>query len=130
MRGNSDLRARHRAVIATLLALLIAFAAASGAQAKAAVPRTFFGVMPQTSLSTADIQHMGQARVGTLRMGFDWSYIDPTPEGTYNFGLYDELVKAAAENGITVLPFTRPGLSRSRGSPSSGAPTRSSNGTR
>jgi len=33
-------------------------------------------------------------------------------------------------SGITVRPLTRPGLSRSRGSPSSGAATRSSNGTR
>jgi len=33
-------------------------------------------------------------------------------------------------NGRTVRPFTRCGLSRIRGSPTSGAPTRSSNGTR
>ena len=33
-------------------------------------------------------------------------------------------------SGMTVLPLTRPGLSRMRGSPTSGAPTRSSSGTR
>ena len=37
---------------------------------------------------------------------------------------------ACRVSGITVLPSTRPGLSRSRGSPSGGAATRSSNATR
>jgi hypothetical protein len=94
--------ARSRALIATLLAMLITLIAASGAHA---VKRTFFGVMPQTNLTTADIQHMGAAKVGTLRMGFDWSFINPTPDGNYNFGMYDTLVGAAAQNGITILPY-------------------------
>ncbi len=102
MRGHRQGTARSRALIATLLVLSISLLATASAQA---VKRTFFGVMPQTNLSTADIEHMGDARVGTLRMGFDWSYIEPTPDGNYNFGLYDTLVKTAAENGITVLPY-------------------------
>jgi hypothetical protein len=93
---------RRRAVIAALLATLGVLVAASGAHA---AKRTFFGVMPQTNLTTADIEHMGDARVGTLRMGFDWSFINPTQGGIYNFSLYDALVKSAAENDITVLPY-------------------------
>jgi polysaccharide biosynthesis protein PslG len=102
MRGHRQGTARSRALIATLLALSISLLATASAQA---VKRAFFGVMPQTNLSTADIGHMGDARVGTLRMGFDWAYMDPTPDGTYNWGLYDTLMKEAAENGITVLPY-------------------------
>jgi hypothetical protein len=104
MRGDTKLHARHRAVIATLLALLVALAAATGAQAKRA-PRTFFGVMPQTVLSTADIETMGQARVGTLRTGIDWASTDPGPGDDYNFGSFDAQVREAAKQGITVLPY-------------------------
>jgi polysaccharide biosynthesis protein PslG len=102
MRGDTKFYARHRAVIATLLALLISLSAAAGAQA---VPKTFFGTMPQTGLSSTDIDHMGQARVGTLRLGIDWASTDPTPGDDYNFGGFDALVKAAAQQGITVLPY-------------------------
>jgi hypothetical protein len=104
MRSNTNVHARHRAVIATLLALLITLAAAAGAQAKAA-PKTFFGVMPQTVLSTGDIERMGQAKVGTLRTGIDWASTDPTPGDDYRFGSFDAQVREAAKQGIAVLPF-------------------------
>jgi hypothetical protein len=102
MRGDTEFHARHRAVIATLLALLITLVAAAGAQA---VPKTFFGTMPQTGIGATDIDHMGQAKVGTLRLGIDWASTDPTPGDDYNFGGFDALVREAARNGITVLPY-------------------------
>ena len=105
MRSDTKRHARHRAVIATLLGLLIALAAAAGAHAKAAAPKTFFGMMPQTNVAASDIAHMGEANVGTLRLGIDWASTDPTPGDDYNFGGFDALVKAAAEQGIEILPF-------------------------
>jgi polysaccharide biosynthesis protein PslG len=102
MPADSKLHARHRAVIATLLALLIALTAAASAQA---VPKTFFGTMSQTALGAADFQHMGQAKVGTLRTGIDWASTDPTPGDDYNFGGFDAQVREAAQQGITVLPY-------------------------
>jgi hypothetical protein len=102
MRGDTKRHARHRAVIATLLALLIALTAAAGAQA---VPKTFFGTMAQTGLGASDVDHMGQAKVGTLRTGIDWASTDPGPGDDYNFGGFDALLREAARNGITVLPY-------------------------
>jgi Glycosyl hydrolase catalytic core len=103
MRAHRQGTARSRALVVTLLAALIALIAATGAQA--AKKRTFFGVMPQTNVSTSDIDHMGAAKVGTLRLGFDWAYINPAADGTYNWSIYDSRVRAAAENAITVLPY-------------------------
>jgi hypothetical protein len=99
---DRSLSARRRAVIATLLCLALSVAFAASAQA---VPKTFFGVMPQTGLATSDIERMGQAKVGTLRTGIDWASTDPTPGSDYNFGGFDAQVREAAKQGITVLPY-------------------------
>jgi hypothetical protein len=104
MRDDSKLPAGHRAVIATLLALLIWLVAAVGAQA---VPRTFFRTMPQTGTAAADIDHMGQARVGTLRLGIDWASTDPTPADDHNFGGFAALIREAARKRNHRAPLRR-----------------------
>jgi polysaccharide biosynthesis protein PslG len=102
MTGDTMVHARHRAVIAALLTLLVTLVAASSAQA---IPKTFFGMMAQTGLATSDFDRMGQAKVGTLRVGIDWASTDPTPGSDYNFGGFDAQVRDAAKQGITVLPY-------------------------
>jgi hypothetical protein len=72
---------------------------------RAVAPRSFFGVAPQGSLPTADLERMAQGGVGTLRIFLPWGLIDPTEADDYAFGPYDQVVLDAARNGISVLPF-------------------------
>jgi hypothetical protein len=74
------------------------------ASAPAAVGRDFYGVIPINTLAASDIDQMGQARVGTLRIIFHWPAIEPSP-GAYDWSHLDMVVGQAAQNGIEVLPF-------------------------
>jgi hypothetical protein len=78
-------------------------ASAPGAHA---VPRSFFGVVPQTALTTEDLNRMGRAKVGTLRFEIQWAAVDPTAEaGDSDFSGVDALMRDIARNRIQPLPF-------------------------
>jgi Glycosyl hydrolase catalytic core len=86
-----------------MLALALAVGVAANAQA---APRSFYGVVPQTTLERGDYKRMGKARVGTLRSTLGWAGIDPTDaRGDYNWAGFDAVVAEAARNGIRVLPM-------------------------
>lgn len=101
---NSPTGARQRVLRTTLLTLaLLAFGAAA-AEAKA--PRDFYGVMPQTALTTEDFDRMAEAKVGTLRFEVSWFGIDPTEaEGDLNWSGIDATMTQLAKHGIEPLPF-------------------------
>ncbi|HEY8000770.1 MAG TPA: hypothetical protein VID76_02465 [Solirubrobacterales bacterium] len=70
------------------------------------VPRSFYGVVPQSTLTTADITRMGQGQIGELRTIFNWATIDVTEAaGDNDWSQIDPIVAEAARNGIQVLPF-------------------------
>lgn len=85
------------------IALLLAAVLALPAAALATVPRSFFGVVPQAPLSARDFDRM-QGVVGTVRVPFDWSQIEPR-RGTYDFSGPDGIVGEAADHGVRVLPY-------------------------
>jgi len=85
------------------LCALVALLAASTAFA-AKGPRDFFGVGPQTALTTQDIDRMGRGKVGTLRFQIFWAGRN-TARGEYDWGPVDETVRDAARNNIRLLPF-------------------------
>ncbi len=90
-------------LVVTALAVCVLAAATA---ASAAVPKSFFGVVPQAPLTTADIDRMGQGKVGTLRFELFWAGVDPTAApNDYNWAGPDAIVGAAARNGIQPLPF-------------------------
>jgi hypothetical protein len=93
----------RRAAVVTTLALA-ATLAIGGARASAAVPRSFYGIVPLTSLTGSDFQRMGAARVGTLRFQMLWSNVQPTHHGGFNFTATDQTVALAAQQHITLLP--------------------------
>jgi hypothetical protein len=97
---------RPRAVLCAALAGL-ALAAAGGANTAAAASAGpgagFFGVVPQASLSAAELSRM-EGVVGTLRIPIYWFQCEPAP-GEYDFAALDAQVGAAAEHGIRVQPF-------------------------
>jgi hypothetical protein len=96
---------RARAGALTGAPILVAMLAIA-AGAFAAPPRSFFGVMPQGPLDSADYAEMGDAKVGTLRFELYWAGIDPGPEsGDYDWSSADAVVGGAARNGVATLPF-------------------------
>ena len=94
-------RAAAPAIALGLIAVLCVTASAS-----AAVPKRFFGVMPQGPLSVQDYDTMGAANVGTLRFEIYWAGMDPTSApGDYDWSTSDAVVAEAARNGVATLPF-------------------------
>jgi hypothetical protein len=97
-------RAGWGAIVAALVALTALFALSHAASA--AVPRSFYGVSPQTGLAAKDLERMGRGRVGTLRTMLSWAGTDPTrADSDYNWSGFDGLVAEAARNRVRVLPF-------------------------
>ncbi|HEX7058285.1 MAG TPA: hypothetical protein VF176_00330 [Solirubrobacterales bacterium] len=70
-----------------------------------AIPRSFFGVAPQTALSDTDVQYMRVGRIGSVRLAVPWDGVQPTPQGGYGWGGIDQAVAAAARGGLQILPF-------------------------
>jgi hypothetical protein len=84
-------------------ALVATFLVTAPTQASAA---DFFGVVPQRDISELDFDRLGDANVGTLRIGVNWPNLQPTKESSDEIGknLDDEFGGAAAA-GVTLLPF-------------------------
>ncbi len=75
-------------------------------ESPSAAPRSFFGVVSESPLSTGDLDRMGEGRVGALRMLFDWATIEPTPAGDdRDWSAIDPVVADAIRNGIEPVPF-------------------------
>jgi hypothetical protein len=96
------MRRRAGCAAATLTILLTIPILAAPATA-APAPRGFFGIVPQGPLASSDLDRM-EGAVGTLRIAFLWSELEPQP-GVRDLRSYDDLVAAAAERGIRVMPI-------------------------
>ena len=70
-----------------------------------ALPRGFFGIVPQTELRPADYGRMRAGGVETIRVPVSWSAIQASPRDDYNWGGLDGIVASAAKQRIEVLPF-------------------------
>jgi Beta-galactosidase len=81
---------------------LICLVLAIPAAAEARLPAGFAGVVPQGSLSRADLGRIGGLGLG-LRLGVRWCDVEPEP-GRYDFSALDAQIGSAAERGIQVLP--------------------------
>jgi hypothetical protein len=91
-------RAGHLFVLClTLLALLPASAQA--------LPRGFFGIVPQTAIGVRDMARMRAGGVETVRVMVSWSAIQQQPRGEYDWGGLDDTVAQAAEEHLELLPF-------------------------
>ncbi len=93
---------RHAKTTILLLALAAALAVPSAAQA---LPRTFFGIGPQTGLSATDVAYMKAGGIGSVRWPVGWASVQPTARRSYDWSSVDPAVEAAARRGLTVLPF-------------------------
>jgi hypothetical protein len=89
----------------TTIALLALAAALLAPAAAQALPRTFFGIAPQTPLSDTDAAYMKAGGIGSVRWPVNWAIVQPTAKGGYDWSSVDPAVEAAARHGLTVLPF-------------------------
>ena len=87
--------------LAGLAALGIVLISASQANA---APRSFYGVITANDPDSSEIARMGTGNVGTLRINFVWGAVQPSAGSTYDWGHYDAIIGAAAQQGIKVLP--------------------------
>ena len=93
------MRATRTTAIIALAAALLAPAAAQ------ALPRGFFGIVPQTTIGREDTARMRAGGLETMRVSLAWSGIEGSPRGGYDWAGFDAIVATAAEGGIEVLPF-------------------------
>ena len=94
---------RLRQLLGALVALLLLCVCAPRAEA-AKAPRAFYGVMAAQDPTASEIDRMGDGRVGTLRINFVWSAVQPKASSTLSWGYYDAIIGDAARRGIQVLP--------------------------
>ena len=95
-----------------LLALVVTLACAvfalpvstSGAPTARPAP-TFFGIAPQTALTSRDVQYMRAGGIGSVRLPFLWHMIQPTPRREYDWSSVDPVIETISRSGLRVLPF-------------------------
>jgi hypothetical protein len=83
--------------------MVVSASGAARSPAKASAPAGFYGVVPNTPLTKGDFKRMAKAGVGTIRLGINWSEIQSTEGGPFDFGQVDNLVGLAFNNNIQVL---------------------------
>jgi Beta-galactosidase len=101
--GRAGLGSEMRRVTA-LLVLCFAVLASVPAGAQA-LPRGFFGIVPQTALDKRDTSRMRAGGVETVRVLMSWEAIEPTARSGYQWSGFDDLVALAAEERLELLPF-------------------------
>ena len=69
------------------------------------VPKGFFGIVPQTTLTEKDVKYMKAGGIEAIRWPMLWSALQPTKKGEYNWAAFDPVVEEAARQGLPVLPF-------------------------
>jgi len=92
---------------ACLLAVLcvVFFAdAQTGSARPVGVPKGFFGIAPQTSLTSEDAEHMKAGGIESIRWPLSWVAVQPTRRSSYDWSSFDPIVSIAARAGLEVLP--------------------------
>jgi polysaccharide biosynthesis protein PslG len=87
-----------------LIVALLATTLISVADAHAAAPRSFYGLISANDPGSSEITRMGAGNVGTLRTNLVWGAVQPTEGAAYDWSHYDAIIGDAAKNGIRLLP--------------------------
>jgi hypothetical protein len=98
------MRRRKLTALLVLAGLAVAMPAATSGAPPARVPKGFFGVAPQTTLTPEDVRYMKAGGIETVRWPLVWSGIQPTAKGGYEWSSVDQVVETAARAGLRVLP--------------------------
>ncbi len=69
-----------------------------------ALPRGFFGIVPQGSIGNEDLARMRSGGVETVRLPVSWAAVQRSPRSDYDWSGLDAAMTDAARNGIGILP--------------------------
>ena len=98
----SQARPHARLLAATSLALIALAAVATPASA---LPRHFWGVVPQGTPTLEQLHRLKRGGVNSIRFPIVWPGVQPQPNGPFVWSGVDAQVEDAARAGISVLPF-------------------------
>jgi Beta-galactosidase len=88
-----------------LLAVLLTAVSSGSAKPPVATPKGFFGIGPQTAITTEDARYMRVGGLETVRVAISWAGIQPTRRGGYDWAGTDATVETLTRAGLQVLPF-------------------------
>ena len=88
-----------------ITACVVALVALPAPAASQALPRGFFGIVPQSPIGSADTARMRAGGLETMRVSLGWSGVEGSPRGGYDWSGFDEIVATAARGRLEVLPF-------------------------
>jgi hypothetical protein len=94
-----------RRSIALILALSFAALGLPGAASAASLPSGFWGVVANEAPSTSTAETLAGGGVESVRVAINWSAVQSSEGAEPNWGTVDPTVRAAAEAGLSVLPF-------------------------
>lgn len=92
-----------RAWIATLTVAGVVLGVS--AATASAVPKTFWGVVPQATPTAEQFQRLKRGKVGSIRLPLAWAALQTEPGAEPGWAPVDAVVEGAARAGIDVLPF-------------------------
>ena len=98
-------RTRQRARTSVVAFALIALGVAASASPAAALPRDFWGVVPQATPSTEQLQRLQRGGVDSIRVAISWSSVQSRRNGPFDFSGSDAIIGEAAAARVDVLPF-------------------------
>jgi polysaccharide biosynthesis protein PslG len=71
----------------------------------AALPRDFWGVVPQAYPSAEQFQRLDRGGVESVRASIDWAAVQPQAGGPFDWSAVDSIVRGAVAAHLDVLPF-------------------------
>ncbi len=96
-------RGGHARAFALALALAVLGSILFAASA-AALPAKFWGAVPQSNLSTEQLNRIDRGGVESIRVAFDWGSLQPQRGEAISWSETDAVIERAAKAGIDVLP--------------------------
>ncbi len=85
--------------------LILCFVLLAPGTASAALPSSFWGVVANEAPTGEEARVLDEGGVESLRLPIDWAAVQGSKGAVPDWGSVDPTVRAAAEAGLTVLPF-------------------------
>lgn len=90
-------------LLACLLAALLVGGQTGSARPLPRPPAGFFGIVPQTPVTTADARYMRAGGIESIRIPLQWAGVQPTAKSPYDWTTFDQEVELATRAGLRVL---------------------------
>ena len=102
--SRGDVLLRGIALAAGLGIVFLLSPGVSGASA-AKAPKSFFGMMSMTELSSDDAELMARGGVASYRLPINWGLVQSRAEADFDWSSVDSTVEVLSRSRVRVLPF-------------------------